>query len=272
MYNLALAYERLGRLADAISSLERYVDSSDQDDAAHSDAVARLASLQQRIALTGIRIVGGIEGSAIFVDDREWGRTPRPDKIFVKPGTHKVVVKKEGYRDFISNVVVPAGQVAEVVIDMGNEGGASAATTSPTDSEPTPPLAIIEPDNSRTNGPDDDSSDASLYWFIASGAFAAGALTTGLWWADRGSALGECDENDAYYCENESDISSQQDMAAAFTIVLGAGAIGALVVGILELSGSGESETPNAFSCLNPNRGNANCGRMGLSKGIPIRF
>jgi hypothetical protein len=247
MYNLALVYERLGRLADAIGSLERYVDSSDPDDAAHSDAIARLASLQQRIALTGIRIVGGIEGSTIYVDDREWGRTPRPDKIFVKPGTHKVVVKHEGYRDFISNVVVPAGQVAEVVIDMGAEGSAPAiaptgTATATADSDQTPsPHALVQPEESQADRPEEDSGDRSLYWFIASGALAAGALTAGLWWADRGSALGECDES-GYYCENESSISSQQDMAAAFTIVLGVGAIDALVVGILELSGSTESE------------------------------
>lgn len=277
MYNLALVYERLGRLADAISSLKLYVDSSDSDDAAHSDAVARLASLQQRIALTGIRVVGGIEGSTIFVDDRDWGRTPRPDKIFVKPGTHKVVVKHQGYRDFVSSVVVPAGQVAEVGVDMGEEGDSPVVTppiasTIPAVSDTqTKAAAFVEPDESGTGRADRDSGDSSLYWFIAGGALAAGALTAGIWWADRGSALGECDEG-GFYCENESSISGQRDMAAAFTIVLSAGAIGAFVVGILQLSGDAESESPTALSCLNAKSGDPSCKRMRSSQGIPIRF
>lgn len=277
MYNLALVYERLGRLADAISSLKRYVDSSDEDDAAHSDAVARLASLQQRIALTGIRIVGGIEGSAIFVDSREWGRTPRPDKIFVKPGTHKVVVKHEGYRDFVSSVVVPAGQVAEVVVDMAEEGSSSAVTptvasTTPADSDTqTPPPAFVELDDSRADRMDRDSGDSSLYWFIAGGALVAGAVATGIWWADRGSALGECDES-GFYCENESSISSQRDMAAVFTIALSAGAIAAVVVGILQLSGDTESESPTALSCLDASGSDSSCRRIGLNERMPFRF
>jgi hypothetical protein len=264
-------------LTDAINALERYVESSTEDDAAHSDAIARLASIQQRIALTGIRIAGGIEGSAIYVDDREWGRTPRPDKIFVKPGTHKVVIKHEGYNDFVSNVVVPAGQVAEVVIDMREENSPPAPTgtviaTTPADSAAaTPPPATVQPEPSQADSSDRDSGDNSLVWFIVSGALAAGALTTTVWWVDRGSALGECDEN-GFYCENESSISGQRDMAAAFTVVLGVGAIGALIVGILELSGNTESESPIALSCLSPGRDNSSCKRSSRNKGLLIRF
>ena len=84
-FNLAQAYERLGRLEEASDSLKKFLDSGDPDDPMYSDANARLAALQQRLSLTGVIVKGGPDGGKIFVDDREWGRTPRPDKIPLSP-------------------------------------------------------------------------------------------------------------------------------------------------------------------------------------------
>lgn len=259
-YNLAQAYERLGRLNDAVSALKHYVDNAEPDDSAQSDAVARLASLQQRLALTGIQIKGGVEGALIKVDDREWGRTPRPDKIFVKPGSHSVVVSKEGYQDFVSSVVVAAGQVAEVNVVM-NQVGETPAEEGPTEVTPTPtpeeePTETVkEPEAIKDEV--QASTDNSLIWFIVSGGLAAGAIGSGIWFADRGSALSECDE-DKIYCENEDSIETQGTVALVLTIGLGAGAIGALVVGILSMGGDDETEQA-ATTCYPTSLSSAGC-------------
>ncbi|MDB4976866.1 MAG: hypothetical protein JWN48_5207, partial [Myxococcaceae bacterium] len=48
-FNLSQAYERMGRLEDAIASLKRFLDSGDPEDPTYSDANARYVALQQRL-------------------------------------------------------------------------------------------------------------------------------------------------------------------------------------------------------------------------------
>lgn len=123
LFNLSQAHERLGQPVEAAQALERYLEGSDPDDPHQSDARARLAALRERLGRTGIRIVGAPDGSAITVDDREWGVTPRPDPIPVEPGAHRVSLQNEGFEGFEASVFVPAGQVLEV------EGAMEASPT-----------------------------------------------------------------------------------------------------------------------------------------------
>lgn len=122
-YNLSQAYERLGRVPEAIAALQLYLDNADAADPHQADARARQASMRERLGRTGIQIRGGPEGAAILVDGEDAGRAPRPDPIRVDPGSHQVVMRLAGYQDFTSSVVVPAGQVAEVVVQMSALSG-----------------------------------------------------------------------------------------------------------------------------------------------------
>ena len=88
-YNLSQAFERLGRLEEAVSALDAYLRDTPPDDPLYGEANARLAALRQRVALTGIRIVGGGAGGQIFVNDQAWGATPRPDRIPVAPAANE---------------------------------------------------------------------------------------------------------------------------------------------------------------------------------------
>lgn len=118
-FNLSQAYERLGRLTDALAALDRYLETASPDDEHQSVAAARRAALRERLSRTGIRIAGAApEGATIVVDGEEWGRTPRPDPISVEPGPHRVVVRAQGYRDFQASVVVPAGERVDVAVQM----------------------------------------------------------------------------------------------------------------------------------------------------------
>jgi tetratricopeptide (TPR) repeat protein len=127
-YNLAQAHERLGDLPQAVAAYRRFLENAPPDGPNVPTARARLASLEQRLASTGIRLTGGVEGAVILVDGEDRGRLPRPDPLPVSAGSHRVVVRAPGHRDFVSNVVVSGGQVLDIAVEMSAEAGAEGAS------------------------------------------------------------------------------------------------------------------------------------------------
>lgn len=227
-YNIFQAYERLGKLPEAAESLQLYLQSADPDDPSYADAQARMGSLQQRLQATGIRVLGGVEGAAISIDAQAWGRLPRPDRIPVNPGSHRVLIEHAGYASFVSNVVVPAGQVVDVVVEMAPTAGAAPVTPAPTSTE-------------------SDEGGNALPLYVLSGVLAAGAVGSGVWVADRASELSGCDSSD-FHCPNEQAVVTQGNIALGLTVALGAGAVGALIWAIVVDSDDGEEST--AGRCL----------------------
>jgi hypothetical protein len=115
-YNLSQAFERLGRLQEAVEALDAYIRATPPDEPLYGEANARLSALRQRVALTGVRIIGGPVGSQIFIDEQAWGATPRPDRIPLAPGNHQIViVAPSGTRHEVA-VAVPVGQVVDVTV------------------------------------------------------------------------------------------------------------------------------------------------------------
>jgi hypothetical protein len=234
-YNLALAYERIARLDDAIVAMEKFVESADPEDPAYADATARLASLKERLMLTGIKITGGVEGSLILVDGQKWGLTPRPDRIPVKPGAHTILIRHDGYSDFVSNVVVPAGQEVAVAVEM--KVGKSGDGTSFFEGRDRPRdlTASGDSDVSFYDGEDDESESGGdpLLWYLVSGGLGAGAVGTAIWTVERHGELSDCEKTGTYYCPNEDTVRAEERLALLTTIVFAGGAIGALVYGLL---------------------------------------
>lgn len=240
-YNLAQAYERLGRLQDAVDSLQRFVESADPDDSSYSDATARLASLQQRLALTGVRILGGQDGASIYVDGRDWGRLPRPDKISVSPGSHQIVVRLPGFKDFMSNVVIPAGQVIDIEITM--EPGEGTGAVAPTTGTP----ITLAPGGSQSVStlPADQASGSrtSPWLYIGIGAGAVTALSL-IGTIERGAQVTKCqDAEPMETCLELDTVRSQRALWAASTVVFGLATIGSFVLFALDRNDSGESAT-----------------------------
>ena len=127
-YNLAQAYERLGQLDEAVAAYRVYVDQTPGDDERARNARARIASLEQRVSQTGIVMTGGVEGAQVLIDGEDRGRLPHPDPFRVEAGSHRVIVRAEGYEDFVSSVAVSAGQQASLPVEMragvaGSAGG-----------------------------------------------------------------------------------------------------------------------------------------------------
>lgn len=234
-YNIYQAHERLGQLGEAAEALQLYLSSADPDDPYYADATARMASLQQRLQATGIRLVGGQPGATINVSGHDWGRLPRPDRIPVQPGNHRVIVKLDGYRDFTSNVIVPAGQVVDVPIQLERM-------------ESTGPVA------QPTQAPAADEGSGKLPLYIVSGALAAGAVGTLVWTINRNSELSGCDDPD-FFCKKEDAVKTQRTIALVSTIGLGVGAVGVLVYALV--SGD-DAEKASANTCV-PTLTGASC-------------
>lgn len=223
-FNLSQAYERLGRLEEAMAALKKFLDSGDPDDPMYSDANARLSALQARLAQTGVMVVGGHEGGTILVDDKEWGRTPRPDKISVAPGSHVLVVRWTGRPEFRTNVQVPAGQVIEV--SLPDSAGAPVTTNQP---------ATVDVDTGKGMSP-------IVYYSVGGGLAAVGVGLIAYGAVRNGDAV-DCTENpgpgtmSGTYCSDPdaADSASTQSLVgiiAGSALVVGGGVL--ITLGILK--------------------------------------
>lgn len=220
-YNIYQALERLGQLPEAAEALQHYLSTADPDDPYYSDATARAAALQQRLQATGIRLVGGVDGAMINVSGHDWGRLPRPDRIPVQPGNHRVLITLAGYQDFVANVVVPAGQVVDVQAQL--EPIAKASTGAPS-ADTTPAKASASVDTSgRPN---------AMPFFITSAVLGGGAVLTLIWALNRNGELSGCDDPKSF-CTNRNAVSTQRTLGIGLTAALGAGAIGTLIYALI---------------------------------------
>lgn len=215
-FNLSQAYERLGQLEDAILALETFLNSGDPDDPTYSDANARLVALRQRLGNTGVMVNGGADGGSILVDDKDWGRTPRPDKITVAPGNHALTIRWPDGREFRTTVFVPAGQVAAVDVPADAGGPAKPVAAGPVANQPAQDGA------SGSAGPKDNR----ILWYSLGGGSAAvgvGLLAYGI---VRHTATGDCDNEDVYCNPDDEDRAKRQAIAGLVTgsVLIAAGA------------------------------------------------
>jgi hypothetical protein len=215
-FNLSQAYERLGQLENAIHALETFLDSGDPDDPTYSDANARLVALRQRLESTGVIVKGGAEGGLILVDEKDWGRTPRPDKITVAPGSHVIVVRWPDGSEFRTSTFVPAGQSVEVNVPAEG-GGRTAGVASGGGAAQDP-------------GP---AKDRRILWYSLGGGVAAVGVGLAVYGAVRMSAISDCGGDT--YCDADQEDSARTQgiagLAVGIPLVLAGGAL--FVVGAL---------------------------------------
>jgi len=215
-FNLAQAYERLGRLTEALTALDNYIEAADPNDAQQADARSRRGAIRQRLDRTGVRITGAPDGALITIDDQDWGRAPRPDTIRLEPGSHRVRIKLDGYSDFTAVVSVPAGQEVEVAVEM---------------SEATAPVA-------GPAGATESSSGGSILPYVvigAGGALFVGGLLIGT------AAVGQAKDAPS---KDSTEADDARSLAAVADLTMVVGLVGAGVGVVLMLldGGSDSSE------------------------------
>jgi tetratricopeptide (TPR) repeat protein len=127
-YNIARAHEELSEYERAIEHYQRYLrDRVDPPDRAevesHIEELERRAEAQRKAQRTRpdsgtLRVQSTVEGARVTVGGRSIGETPVPVPLSLEPGRHRVVVEKEGYVPFRSEVQVEPGVTTGAYADL----------------------------------------------------------------------------------------------------------------------------------------------------------
>lgn len=213
-FNLAQAYERLGRLQESLDAYESFLAAAPSDAEDVPAARLRAAALQQRLARTGILLRGGPEGAAVIIDGTERARLPRPDAITVPPGSYRVQIVAEGYAPFESVIAVAPGAQVDVEVTMR-----------PLDDEPV--------EASGGGG----VSTIGIAIAAGGGALIVGGAVTGI------LALGAA--GDATTSE-DSDADRARTLGLVTDILLGVGAAAAITGVVLMFVLGGDDDQPRA--------------------------
>lgn len=104
LWDIAVCEKALGHYARALPLLERYLsEASSLITAVHRQEASELAELIANF-VGPVRIECSQPGATVFVDDEELGRTPLANPTPVDMGSHKITVRKRGYRELTKTV------------------------------------------------------------------------------------------------------------------------------------------------------------------------
>jgi tetratricopeptide (TPR) repeat protein len=224
LYNIAQAYERMGKIDEAVAHLKKYL-AAGPDPSDRGALEERLKNLEARLKQTGIAIACEVAGATVLLDGKEVGKTPLPGLISVAPGSHAVKVVKEGHESFSAFVSVNAGQAVQVA-------------------------AKLEPSGSTTGGGGSAVRQRSYLWTWILGGTAAALLITG--GATGGVALNKAN---AAQRKDDSDASSAKTFALVSDITIGVGAaaaVGAVILLIVERRRGHEAPTATVAPMIGP--------------------
>jgi outer membrane receptor protein involved in Fe transport len=117
VFNIARAYEQLGRYAEAFRHYADYR-SLETDPARQAGADDALARIRPRVAL--VRVESDPPGARIFVDRKDLGsRGETPRLLALDPGSHTILLTREGHYEARSeNVSLVVGRETSVRLDM----------------------------------------------------------------------------------------------------------------------------------------------------------
>jgi hypothetical protein len=117
IYNIAVDYERLGRLREAATWYQRYLEAAPESP--DRDKVQRtLSELKTRPASLSVRSLP--DGARVTIDGQPAGKTPFSANI--RGGTHHVAVDRDNQHDE-RDVELEFGEPADVTFTLGGSGG-----------------------------------------------------------------------------------------------------------------------------------------------------
>lgn len=125
-YNLGVAQQESGRVADAIESFRAFLASPVEPATQAYVAPVRavLPELEARVAHVGVEVrPAGIAGTVVRIDGRE---VPAAGAHMVDPGKHDVVVSAPGYFEAKHTASVGPGARASVMVQLTPLGPSSA--------------------------------------------------------------------------------------------------------------------------------------------------
>lgn len=178
-YNFGLAYEGMGRNADALEAFDAFlVEATDASPETRDRAVAARNTLLGRVGT--LRVVADVEGATIVIDGRDMGKTAPAREIRLDPGPHLLLVDRGGgTAPFTQRLDVAAGAAVTVVVRLTAAAPTTGETTATT-------VATAPPEATLPLGqaaPGAEGLDRGRSWRtagIATAAAGAGFLGGGL--------------------------------------------------------------------------------------------
>jgi len=118
MFNIARAYEQLGRFPDAY---RYYVDAQrgeSSDTKLKSDVVAALARIAPRVAVISVDTTP--PGATVFIDRRDLGSVgTTPAQLGLKAGSYTIIIELEGYEpQSIEKTAVAVGETKALKVEL----------------------------------------------------------------------------------------------------------------------------------------------------------
>lgn len=136
MYNIAVDFERLGKLREAATWYERFLDSSTTKDADREKVNRLLIELRNKPAR--IDVLSNPDGARVIINGIPAGATPYRSEL--KGGLYTIAVVKNDERDS-KEVTIEYGEPVKVEFTLRNAG----PTTSRASTTPTRPVEIQRP-------------------------------------------------------------------------------------------------------------------------------
>ena len=130
-FNIARAHEELGEWDLAIEHYRRYLrDRVDPPDRAQIEQHITLLTERAEAARTArataptsgsLSVRVDVEGATVRLDERDVGTSPLADELTLDAGSHELLVTREGYLPFRSQIGVEAGLRTAAYIDLQPE-------------------------------------------------------------------------------------------------------------------------------------------------------
>jgi tetratricopeptide (TPR) repeat protein len=163
LLSIAECQVRQGSYEAAVASLDRYLTERPQaPDRAQVEA--QIGKLREKPAF--VTVESTPPGAAIFVDDVDTGKKS-PADLELKPGTHAIELRVEGFKPDRRDVTLPIGgrETLSIVLDLDR---------------PPPPTPVAEPTPPPAPTEEQDSAATRKAIWVATGLAAAGLVTGGV--------------------------------------------------------------------------------------------
>ena len=214
LHSIGLVKVQLADFVGGIAAFEEYLTAGGDEVPAQRKAEVkeRLVQLQDRIGTVEVSVVG--DGAEVILDDTVVGVSPLPKPIKVNPGKHELAVRRGGEKGETKKIGVAGGDKLKVAFELS---GAQVTSSLPAPERP-----------AATGG----APKWVVYTWIGAGAFAAGAITTGLIGLSKSSDLKSKRDNEPTDAKALDSLSSDVKTFGIVTDVL---IVPAVILGSISL-------------------------------------
>jgi hypothetical protein len=167
LYNLGQAYAAVGRAADAVRTLERFLTEGGDQVAPERRSFVRASIERERAKLCRLEIEVAPPEAEVFLDGRRL-KDNASGTLELDPGEHLVVAELDGYQPQLSHVELASGESSRVSLNL-ERAPHDLALPAVVAKQP-PPLPATVPPNDALPAPDDRGVKSARNWALGLGA------------------------------------------------------------------------------------------------------